>query len=124
MAKDWQDELRQRYAWAGRTSFSVGDGWKDLVTETFERLDAAIKAVPVEEPDLGFSCLEAKEKYGTLRVDVVPYVESVEVVCTDAEDRSETICDACGRPGIMREGGWVAVRCDEHAGPRSHAIVV
>lgn len=118
MAKDWQDDLRQRYAWAARTPFSVGDGWKNLVTETFAKLDAAIKAVPVEDPDLGFACTDVKEKYGTLRIDVVPYVESVEVVCTDAEDRSERVCDECGAPGCVRKGGWVVVRCDEHSGGR------
>lgn len=121
MAKDWQDELRRRYPWAARTSFAVGDGWKDLVTETFEKLDAAMKAVPVEEPDLGFACQDVKEKYATLRIDVVPYVESVEIVCTEAEDRSEVVCDECGRPGVVRDGGWLTVRCDEHAGGRPPA---
>lgn len=121
MAKDWQDELRARYAWAARTPFSVGDGWKDLVTETFAKLDAAINEVPAMEPDLGFECTDVKEKYGTLRVDIFPYVESVEAVCIDAEDRSEQLCDMCGRAGVTREGGWVVVRCDEHADGRKPA---
>lgn len=121
MAKDWHDDLRQRYPWAARTPISVGDGWKDLVTETFAKLDEAIKAVPVQEPDLGFECTDVKEKYGTLRIDIFPYVESVEVVCTDAEDRSEHVCDECGRAGCIREGGWVVVRCDEHVGGRRPA---
>ena len=121
MAKDWHDELRQRYSWAARTPISVGDGWKDLVTETFAKLDEAIKAVPGQEPDLGFECTDVKEKCGTLRIDIFPYVESVELVCTDAEDRSERVCDECGRAGSIREGGWVVVRCDEHAGGRRPA---
>ncbi len=116
MAADWQDELRARYAWARRTSFQVGDGWKTLLTETFAQLDAAIAKIPVDDPALAFVCDEVKEKYGSMRISIMPDVDEVDRICLAAEDRSETICDVCGAPGRVREGAWVTVRCDEHAG--------
>jgi hypothetical protein len=116
MADDWQDALRDRYAWARRTSFQVGDGWKTLLAETFAQLDAAIAKIPVGDPAFAFVCDEVKAKYGSMRISIMPDVPEVEAICLAAEDRSETICDVCGAAGRVRDGAWVTVRCDEHAG--------
>ncbi|GJD90903.1 hypothetical protein BHAOGJBA_4447 [Methylobacterium hispanicum] len=115
MPEDWKDELRQRYAWAARTPLAVGEGWRALLADTFERLDAAIRSVPADANGMAFQCHDVKEKYGTLRIEMVPYVEEVEAICLDAENRSETVCDVCGSTGRVREGAWVMVRCDAHA---------
>lgn len=113
--QDWKDELRARYPWTSRTPLAVGEGWRPLLTETFERLDAAIAAIPAQAHGMPFRCLDVKEKYGTLRIEMVPYTDEIEAICLDAESRSEKVCDICGGVGRMREGTWVTVRCDEHA---------
>lgn len=32
-----------------------------------------------------------------------------------ASERSRQVCDVCGRPGAVRQGGWLRVFCDQHA---------
>lgn len=112
----WQDELRAQYPWARNASFSVGPGWRELVTETFARLDVVASARPEEEADSGltFAVCDLKEKYGSLRIECVPYDEETEAIVDDAENRSEKICDVCGENGSLRGKSWLMTRCDAH----------
>ena len=32
-----------------------------------------------------------------------------------ADEEAQRTCEVCGAPGRKRTGGWIAVRCDEHA---------
>jgi len=112
---DWQEALSKRYAWAERTSFAVGEGWRELVERTFARLDALASAQGEQDPDLGLRVLDVKEKYGTLQMDVVPFRDDAEAIVDDAERQSETICDVCGKPGSLRGDAWLSTKCDEHS---------
>jgi len=91
---------------------SVGPGWGPLVRTAF----TLIEGLPTK-------VLQVKEKYGTLRMYFSDYgvfskdKHSVDVDIGTLEDvldeASSHICELCGRPGTLREGGWVVTRCDE-----------
>ena len=91
---------------------SVGPGWGPLVRTAF----TLIKGLPTK-------VVQVKEKYGTLRMYFSDYgvfskdKHSVDVDIGTLEDvldvASSHICELCGRPGTLRDGGWVVTRCDE-----------
>ena len=85
--------------------FECGDGWFDLIDE----LSAKI------EP-LGAVATQVKEKYGTLRFYAhAPTKTANEVfdLVDEAEAKSATICELCGKPGETLGGGWLKTRCEE-----------
>lgn len=121
---DWRAELVESYAdlfhpvrdpltapgWP-----AVGDGWEDLLKRACRRMRAAVR-----EDDGMFRVVQIKEKYGTLRLYwegalTPPAVAEVEEAVDLAEARSMTTCDVCGGIGVLRAGGWMATRCDDHA---------
>lgn len=95
---------------------SCGNGWYDLldglclsIQHVYERNN-----IPVE-----IKVSQVKEKMGTLRFYATPggpenVRREVEELIADAQRKSETICEECGKPGILRTGyGKVRVICDE-----------
>jgi hypothetical protein len=92
-------------------------GWDDLLLEVNEGL-------AVLDPD--YQICQAKEKFGGLRYyitcsDDLYKLEGNDVrdamyrIIGEAEERSFTICEYCGRPGTTRSGSWIKTLCDEHA---------
>ena len=80
----------------------VGPGWAGLVAECYEML-----------PD-GSTLEQVKEKYGGLRFYATPDVVGI----AEVEERSLSVCEDCGAPGILREGGWIRTMCDHCAAAR------
>lgn len=83
----------------------VPDGWvkafgEEMVKE-FNKVDRGIKV------------LEAKEKYGELRLNVFPYTDEAEDICDKYREISKHICAVCGKPDVpmMRLGVWVSPVC-------------
>lgn len=102
---------------------SVGDGWIPLLEKLFNYCQ-------FQHDKNGYPQLVAeqiKEKFGILRFyydfedcdsDTAKYgkefsrtAERLEGAIDFAESMSATICEKCGMPGKMSEGGWRAVRC-------------
>jgi hypothetical protein len=79
----------------------VGKGWSCLIDEIFDRL-----------PEDAF-ILQIKEKFGGLRFCVSGISIEVGKFIDSVEDRSHTICERCGSPGKIREGGWILTLCDK-----------
>jgi hypothetical protein len=83
----------------------VGPGWSSLIDEIYDRIE--------KFPDVYIA--QIKEKFGTLRFYVDGCDDTtfdfIESVC----EKSATICEQCGKPGLLREGGWILTLCDEHA---------
>jgi hypothetical protein len=102
---------------------SVGDGWLPLIDELVTNLKA-----------LGWDCKLScvKEKFGGLRFYTnslqfdfktgksMPTAQSnltkeMGLLIGDAEQRSLTICEECGAPGVpVSLSGWAATRCNAH----------
>ena len=85
---------------------SVGPGWGKLLDEVYDRLE--------KFPDAYVA--EVKEKWGTLRIYVYGVDEDTLEFIDEIEERSGTICEVCGEPGKLRDGGWIVCRCDKHIG--------
>lgn len=72
---------------------------------------------------LNGTILQVKEKFGCLRIyfmlpsDVCPDAKRrLSILAAKAEETSSKVCEICGNPGgIIKDGGWYRVRCEEHA---------
>ena len=93
---------------------SIGAGWAGLIDEIFD-MKEALNLTNVR-------IVQVKEKYAGLRVYIDLYssndsdpLHQFEKLINDAERRSLTICETCGKPGAVRGRGWYYTSCDEHA---------
>ena len=48
---------------------------------------------------------------GTSKEDI----DIVYNIINEGEAKSEVTCEQCGKPGILRAGGWIRTLCDEHS---------
>jgi hypothetical protein len=58
---------------------------------------------------------QVKEKFGSLRFYYTGGDDYISGLTSMAESMSEVTCEECGKPGKSSGGGWISVRCDEHA---------
>lgn len=99
---------------------SVGKGWTNLVNETHDLLSYI-------SPD--YSIAQIKQKYGGLRyyADYVPKYDEADpekmrdifyAIISNAERRSEHICETCGDFGKdINDNHWYFIGCDKHTTP-------
>lgn len=85
-----------------------GDGWETLLAPILaeaDRVDATIAY--------------SKEKYGRLRIEFDSGsvdTDKLEDLIDQAEKDSATVCELCGRPGVlMDKGHWLKTLCQTHA---------
>ena len=93
-----------------------GDGWYNLIDELCASIQKVCEAA---DTPVDIEVEQVKEKYGGLRF----YADAngsesvrreIDRLISEAENRSETICEECGQPGVMRDDhGWLCVRCDQ-----------
>jgi hypothetical protein len=76
-------------------------------------LKGGLKTVPAAIPQV--VATQVKEKFGTLRFYYRGGDEHIDTLVDFAGLMSGSICDVCGSPGKIREGGWITTRCDIHA---------
>lgn len=86
----------------------IDHGWADLMI-------VAAGWIAEIGPPQGFGSSQIKEKYATLRWYFDGPDDGIADIIEAAELLSGHICEKCGRPGKLREGGWMSTRCDEHA---------
>jgi len=105
--KEYGGDMRRTYmAWG----CECGDGWFDILDEMCEKLS---------DPKFRDSVVlaQVKEKFGTLRVytEVVPeeIFDEVYEITDKAKIKSESTCEVCGKPGILRGQGWLRTLCGE-----------
>jgi hypothetical protein len=122
--RDWQAEVyaQHQYWIAGKPiHMAVGDGWAEVIARLFDRIEKALAGEPVPTK---IALIDVKEKYGTIRVDLLapvgPETEAaIDLAVLLAEMRSECTCDICGAPGTVRstlgQSGWLAARCEDHS---------
>jgi hypothetical protein len=88
----------------------VPAGWFGLVKELVEDLIR-----------LGWDrrLLQVKEKHGSLRLYISQRDEVLVKRTIEARDRSETICQDCGKPGtLLEEDHWFSTLCEKCRGRR------
>lgn len=91
--------------------FDIGDGWFRIVDD----LCAALMIIAKREGVEPLVATQVKEKFGGLRFYVQRATDAMHEAINNAENESYRTCEECGKPGVIREGGWVLVRCDEHS---------
>ena len=89
----------------------TGDGWFDIIN----RLSKRITEIDAREGTTT-EAVQVKEKFGTLRFYIDLGTDDVFAAIEEAERESAVTCEACGKPGRLRVGGWLTTRCDECAG--------
>jgi|ERR1041385_2021069 hypothetical protein len=90
---------------------SVGEGWAPLIREVFEKKPAEVKIQQV------------KEKFGVLRIYASDN-EFERTVIREAETKSKTICEWCGKPGsIDNQKSWILTLCDEDKEKRKNNVL-
>lgn len=98
--------------------FECGDGWFDLLYDLSEKLEALIRKMKEEHPDIEEAYLPAasqvKEKFGALRFYMTCSSDEMDALISKAEDRSERTCEICGKEGKLNHSGWMSVRCRDH----------
>ena len=89
----------------------VPQGWLDIVDQMFSEIDEIIKRENIGD----FVVLQTKEKFGTLRVYVGPYIKEIDDIIGKYEDMSYYICCRCGKPATKISTGWICPFCDDCA---------
>ena len=97
-----------------RSPIDCGAGWYDLLNAVFQLAEK----VGITD----WHTYDVKEKYGGLRIafsassELPPKsIERLDRIVDAAEHLSEHVCEECGAPGRIRDGGWIRTLCDEHA---------
>ncbi|TPK55860.1 hypothetical protein FJ546_29025 [Mesorhizobium sp. B2-4-19] len=94
-------------------TFQCGAGWELVLDQYFSEV---VRALPAD------TRLRVYQKYGSLRIDataagtVTPEIrlalDRAEIL---ANSRSYRFCEACGKPGSLRDKQWLYVGCEDHA---------
>jgi len=86
--------------------WEIGKGWEQLCSD-----------LVIDLKKLGWdgTIAQVKEKFGGLRFYIGSGNDAIWERIQKAENDSYTICEKCGNPGKLREGGWLKTLCDEHA---------
>jgi hypothetical protein len=105
-----------------RCGFCCPPGWMDLMWELSTQIQSILNLPENAELKKHFRVDQVKEKFGLLRVYASFYDEKIEPLIEKAQSASSKICDTCGKPGVLRVGGWLATLCDEHAKGRKPYI--
>ena len=91
----WISDLKTRFPrlfkGIDELNFAVGEGWKGIITELCERLDALGSHRVV--------ITQIKEKFGGLRVYTTHSSEGVSSLIMIAEEAASGTCEGCGAPG-------------------------
>lgn len=104
--------------------FECGDGWFDLIWDLSEKIEKQLKKREKEETisrqakdklldKIDFQVVQVKEKFGTLRFYTQGGSKEIDDLINEAEEKSATTCEQCGKPGKSRNHGWIRVLCDE-----------
>ncbi len=99
--------------------FDHGDGWEPIIRKLSEKLEPMIVKYKQEHPEVPDDELPAasqvKEKFATLRFYMTCSTDEMEKAIDEAEKETETTCELCGNPGVLREGSWLNTLCDADA---------
>lgn len=88
--------------------FECGEGWYPLIEELAEKIDEIVERDKLDS----FCVVQVKEKFGTLSVYCRSATDEINLLISDAERKSATICEECGAPGKLQTKGWFSTRCD------------
>ncbi len=97
--------------------FETGDGWFRIIYDLSAELESLIEKLPPEERNNYFT-VQVKEKFGLLNFYMSKITEEMRSLICEAEGKSASTCEECGRQGKLRGGRWLKTLCDVHATDR------
>ena len=81
-----------------------GNGWHPLLEPICEYI---LKYNSGKDGSEHIELTQVKEKWGFLHIYTSRATEELRKLISDAEQKSKTICETCGNPGILRNvNGW------------------
>lgn len=102
--------------------FECGDGWFDIIAELSTKLEAEIMKQPEEDRQYVMAS-QVKEKYGTLSFYMSQETDEMSKLISEAEDKSDKVCEECGQVGKIRHGSWTMTLCDIHFDAREKKYI-
>jgi len=98
--------------------FECEDGWESSIRKTAEKLEPLIRAAKEKDPE-GYEAgyyrtSQLKEKYGTGRWYLSGGTDEMQNLVEAWEEETCSICMFCGKPGVLRGGGWLYTACEKH----------
>lgn len=116
MTKDYLD-LVKKYPklYKHLNFFECGPGWYDIIDDLSSKLEKEIEAL-AKDGDGSSYAVQVKEKYGTLRFYVSLETEKMGDLIEQAEEKTQSTCEVCGKEGKLIGEGWMKVRCKKHEG--------
>ena len=121
ISEDNKVKLKSLEIYKDKKHFKFSNGWVDLAFELGKDIEDLCKLANCELPLIQ----QIKEKFGTLRFyyntlnSQYPKIieKSIRALVLQAENRSSTICEICGKFGETRvDGGLYKTVCKEHQG--------
>jgi hypothetical protein len=90
------------------------EGWYQLIYDLSDKLEGLIHDWVKENGAKNYPrAFQVKEKFGGLRFYMTHATEEMYDLIEEAENKSYTICEQCGKPGEERGGSWILSLCDE-----------
>jgi len=97
-----------------------GTGWYGIIEEAASKLEPLIEQwikdnpKPVDDECWSFPCAaQIKQKFAELRFYLNSGTEEMHRIAGEAEAKSHTICEGCGKTGAVKGRGWVYIACEE-----------
>ena len=85
-------------------------GWENLVTDISRRLE-----IHARQHNQALTVDQIKSKFGQLRYYVSASDPIADQMIEEAEQKSITICEECGAPGVRnRSRKWIMTVCEQH----------
>lgn len=119
------DRLRERYPkmYSDTYDMWVDEGWHSILDALSANIQARIDwKEKLGSPIAQVTVEQVKEKFGTLRFYYSGGDELIDGMVIMAESMSAHMCERCGKPGSVRDGGWIKTLCDQHEEERQHII--
>jgi len=112
--RPFQEEFPVLFGEGQFISLGVGQGWFYILWDLCVALEALARhRVAVGHPPL--RVVQIKEKFGSLCFYIHGGTDTAYALIEAAEAKSETICEACGRPGNTHTiRGWYRTVCPFH----------
>jgi hypothetical protein len=96
--------------------FEIPVGWRKLVYQLSEKLEPmVIEENKIKTEDWVCKAAQVKSKFAGLRFYMHGGTDEMYDLINKAEDESESMCEVCGKTGIVYRSGWHVVLCDQHA---------
>ncbi|MCT8974995.1 hypothetical protein N4T77_00130 [Clostridium sp. CX1] len=95
-------------------SIECGCGWYDLIIELVGKIEEIYKKKNISISE--FKIERIREKYGQLYFDAESRIKEVYIIISEYENKSNTVCDECGKVGKLCErNGWLETLCEKCA---------